>query len=48
MAVDGVSCEVLYPTYGLEQFGIADPTVQETGFRVYNDWLSEFCRYAPK
>ena len=48
MAVDGVSCEVLYPTYGLEQFGIPDPSVQEACFRVYNDWLIEFCRYAPK
>jgi predicted TIM-barrel fold metal-dependent hydrolase len=48
MAVDGVSCEILYPTYGLEQFGIADPAVQEACFRVYNDWLIEFCRYAPK
>ena len=46
-SVDGVACEVLYPTLGLEQFGIPDPAVQTACFRVYNDWISEYCSYAP-
>jgi predicted TIM-barrel fold metal-dependent hydrolase len=47
MEIDGVSCEVLYPTLGLEQFGIPEPEVQEACFRVFNDWLIEYCSYAP-
>ena len=47
MAVDGVSGEVLYPTLALDQYGIADATLQEACFRVYNDWLIDYCSYAP-
>src|SRR3954464_12842556 len=44
MAVDGVSAEVLYPTLGLGQFGMDDATLQEACFRVYNDWLIDYCQ----
>jgi len=44
MAVDGVSAEVLYPTLGLRLFGMDDATAQEACFRVYNDWLMEYCK----
>jgi predicted TIM-barrel fold metal-dependent hydrolase len=47
MAVDGVSGEVLYPTIASDQFGIEDPKLQEACFRVYNDWLIEYCAAAP-
>jgi predicted TIM-barrel fold metal-dependent hydrolase len=47
MAVDGVSGEVLYPTVASDQFGITDPALQEACFRVYNDWLIEYCSVAP-
>lgn len=46
MAQDGVSAEVLYPTLGLRLFGMDDPELQEACFRVYNDWLLEYCSVA--
>ncbi|HLI28768.1 MAG TPA: amidohydrolase family protein [Chloroflexota bacterium] len=47
MAQDGLSAEVLYPTLGLGQFGMDDARLQEACFRVYNDWLIEYCQVAP-
>jgi predicted TIM-barrel fold metal-dependent hydrolase len=47
MAVDGVSAEVLYPTLGLNLFGLDDAEFQEACFRVYNDWVVEYCSAAP-
>ncbi|HLY65035.1 MAG TPA: amidohydrolase, partial [Chloroflexota bacterium] len=44
MAQDGVSAEVLYPTLGLGLFGLDDPALQEACFKVYNDWLIDYCR----
>jgi hypothetical protein len=39
---------MLYPTLALDQFGIADATLQAACFRVYDDWLMEYCSVAPK
>jgi predicted TIM-barrel fold metal-dependent hydrolase len=47
MATDGVSAEVLYPTFGLRLFGLDDAALQEACFRVYNEWLADYCRVAP-
>src|SRR5438105_56929 len=47
MAQDHVSAEVLYPTLGLKLFGLDDPELQEACFRVYNDWLIDYCRVNP-
>ncbi len=47
MAIDGVSAEVLYPTLGLRLFGLHEADLQEACFRVYNDWISEYCSVAP-
>jgi predicted TIM-barrel fold metal-dependent hydrolase len=47
MAQDGVSAEVLYPTLGLRLFGLDGPALQEACFRVYNDWIIEYCSAAP-
>src|SRR3954462_12023731 len=44
MAADTVSAEILYPTLALDQFGLDDAKVQEESFRVYNDWLAEYCK----
>ncbi len=44
MAVDGVSAEVLYPTYALSLFSEEDPRLQEECCRAYNDWLIEYCQ----
>jgi predicted TIM-barrel fold metal-dependent hydrolase len=38
----------LYTTFGFVLFQIEDAALQEACFRVYNDWLAEFCSYAPK
>ena len=47
MGVDGVSAEVLYPTYLLPHFGMDDAKLQQACFRAYNDWLIEYFRVAP-
>lgn len=44
MIQDGVSAEVLYPTLGLSLFGMEDARLQEACFRVYNDWLIDYCQ----
>jgi predicted TIM-barrel fold metal-dependent hydrolase len=48
MELEGVDAAVLYTTYGFTLFACQDPQLQEACFRVYNDWLAEFCSYAPK
>ena len=47
MEADTVSAEVLYPTLGLRLFSLEDPETQEACFRIYNDWLMEYCAVAP-
>ena len=46
--VDGVDAEVLYTTLGFRIFWLKDAGLQADCFRVYNDWLAEFCSYDPK
>ena len=47
MAVDGVSGEVLYPSFAMNLFGLQNAVLQEACFRVYNDWILEYCSVAP-
>jgi predicted TIM-barrel fold metal-dependent hydrolase len=47
MELDGVDAAVLYTTMGFLLFWIEDAAFQRDCFRVYNDWLAEFCRHAP-
>ncbi len=47
MAEDGVIGDVLYTTLGFRLFWLLDPDLQRECFRVYNDWLAEYCSYAP-
>ena len=47
MDIDGVAAEVLYPTFTLGLFA-SEPDVQEAAFRVYNDWIADFCNTSPK
>jgi len=47
MATDGVSAEVLYPTLALSLFRLKDSSLQAACFRLYNDWLAEYCSVAP-
>ena len=48
MDLDGVAAAVLYTTMGFVLFRLEDEEFQEACFRVYNDWLAEFCSYAPQ
>jgi predicted TIM-barrel fold metal-dependent hydrolase len=48
MEVDGVSAEVLFPTLATRFYALEDAGLQEACFRVYNDWLIEYCQAAPK
>jgi uncharacterized protein len=46
--LDGVAAEVLYTTLGMPLFRLPDFALQRACFRLYNDWLAEFCTYNPK
>jgi predicted TIM-barrel fold metal-dependent hydrolase len=48
MEQDGVAGDVLYTTLGFRMFWIKDAGFQRACFRVYNDWLAEFCSYSPQ
>ncbi|MGI9602238.1 MAG: amidohydrolase family protein [Acidimicrobiales bacterium] len=45
--IDGVHTEVLYGTLGMRLFRSTDAEVQQAAFRVYNDWLADYCAHAP-
>jgi hypothetical protein len=45
---DGVAAEILFPNYGMALFGIDDIETQQESFKVYNDWMHEFCSTDPK
>ena len=47
MALDGVAAEVIYTSVGFGLLGLLDGPFQAALFRAYNDWLAEFCAYAP-
>ena len=48
MEVDGTEAEVMYPSYALTLYRITEAPFQVALFRVYNDWLAQFCSYDPK
>ncbi len=45
---DGVYGSVMYPTEGLSLFHVPDSTFLTAVFRVYNDWIADFCSTYPK
>lgn len=45
--LDDTVADVLYPTAGLALLQLDDRELQEACFRVYNDWLAEFCAVDP-
>ena len=47
MELDGTVAEVLYPTYPLGLMTVTDAPLQRELFRVYNNWLAQYCAYAP-
>jgi len=46
---DGIEAEVLFPNDGMVLFGMEakDAEAQAVAFRVYNDWIADFCSVAP-
>ena len=47
MDLDNVAAEVLYPTSTLRAFN-RPQAAQEAAFRVYNDWVADYCKTAPR
>ena len=45
---DGVVAEVLYATLSMPLFRLNDADLQREVFRVYNDWMAEFCSHDKK
>ncbi len=48
METDGVSAEVLFPTYLLPHYAMDDAKLQQACFRAYNDWLIDYCKVSTK
>lgn len=46
MDLDGVAAEILYPTATLRAFN-RPQRAQELAFRLYNDWVADYCKTAP-
>ena len=46
--LDGVHANILYPSIGLEMFGVPETTILRDIFAAYNDWLSDFCSTYPQ
>lgn len=44
---DGTVADVLYPTATLSLMGLRDAALQEACFRVYNDWIADYCSIDP-
>ena len=47
LALDGVSADVLYPTYANQAWLLGDIALEQAHVRVYNDWMIEFCAESP-
>ena len=47
MDLDGVDVGIIYPTTGLNLYAVPDGELLTAMFKVYNDWLAEFCRPFP-
>ena len=48
MDIDGIDVGINYPTLGLQLFKQPDSRLLTAIFKVYNDWLAEFCQTSPK
>ena len=44
---DGTAADVIYPTATLSLMGLRDVKLQEACFRVYNDWIADYCAVDP-
>lgn len=44
---EGIEAELIYTSFGLSMYQIADLDFQVACMRAFNDWLSEFCAACP-
>lgn len=47
MDLDGIAAEIIYPTAALKLYEFGQD-VQEAAFRVYNDWVADYCKTSPQ
>ena len=45
--IDGLDAEVIYPSVIFNVYQVADRNVLNATFRLYNDWVSDYCNKAP-
>ena len=45
---EGIEAELIYPSMGLVMYAIPDHEFRFACMRAFNDWLGEFCAYAPR
>ena len=45
---EGIEAELIYTSFGLSMYQIADLDFQVACMRAFNDWLAEFCAAVPK
>ena len=48
MEIDGIDMSIVYPTAGLVLYSVPDGEVLTHTFKIYNDWVAEFCSAYPK
>ncbi len=48
MDIDGIDISIVYPTVGLNLYIVPDGEILSAFFRVYNDWIAEFCESYPR
>ncbi len=48
MGIDGIDVSIVYPTTGLILFSVPDSDLLTHTFKIYNDWVGEFCSTYPK
>ena len=45
--IDGVTAEIIYPSVGMILCNHPDRDYQKACFDAYNEWITEFCSFAP-
>lgn len=45
--IDGIDAEVIYPSVIFNVYQVADRNVLNATFRLYNDWVADYCSKAP-
>ena len=45
---DGLAAEILFPNYGMALYAVDNHELQEESFKLYNDWLQDWCSPDPR